>query len=240
MALGQRLGRYLESFIHNQEDPRMSFFPGLRTKPWYDPRSFPIVRALERAHEKISREILALEPSGFHRESERVRRTGNWNVFFLYEPGRKLLGNCSRCPVTARIIENYDPVPQLAGMAYISKMSPGTHIHAHQGPTNLRLRCHLGIRIPEGDCGLRVDKETRRWEKGKCIVFDDSYQHEVWNHTEEPRTVLIVDLWHPGLTRKEVAFLKGLHRFGFFHATNLHDYWAANSRARAASKPEYD
>ena len=31
------------------------------------------------------------------------------------------------------------------------------------------------------------------------IIFDDSFEHEVWNETDEPRIVLIVDLWHPQL-----------------------------------------
>ena len=33
----------------------------------------------------------------------------------------------------------------------------------------------------------------------KVLLFDDSFEHEVWNHTSEPRLVLIVDIWHPQL-----------------------------------------
>ena len=28
------------------------------------------------------------------------------------------------------------------------------------------------------------------------MVFDDSYEHEVWNKTEEERVLLLVDFWH--------------------------------------------
>ena len=38
-----------------------------------------------------------------------------------------------------------------------------------------------------------------RWAEGELLVFDDSYEHEVWNETDLPRLVLIVDLWHPRL-----------------------------------------
>ena len=85
-----------------------------------------------------------------------------------------------------------------AGRLYVSKLSLGTHIEPPRGPTNQRLRCHLGVKTPDGDCGLKVGGETPRWEEG-CIVFDDSLEHEAWNHTSEPRIVLIIDFWHPDL-----------------------------------------
>lgn len=52
--------------------------------------------------------------------------------------------------------------------------------------------------------GLRVGDEDRVWEAGKAIVFDESYEHEVWNDNDpaEPglaRYVLQVHMWHPGL-----------------------------------------
>lgn len=37
---------------------------------------------------------------------------------------------------------------------------------------------------------------------GKCLVFDDSYEHEVWNRTEGERVLLLFDLWHPDLVEE--------------------------------------
>ena len=51
----------------------------------------------------------------------------------------------------------------------------------------------------DGDCGLRVGGETRRW-------------------TGCDRIVLIIDIRAPDLSPKEVGFLEGLHRFGAFQA----------------------
>ena len=48
-----------------------------------------------------------------------------------------------------------------------------------------------------------VDEETRCWEEGKCLWFDDSFEHEVWNQSEENRLVLICDMWHPDLNDDE-------------------------------------
>jgi len=41
------------------------------------------------------------------------------------------------------------------------------------------------------------------WEEGKALVFDDSYEHEVWNRTDEDRVVLLWDVWHPDLDMDE-------------------------------------
>ena len=32
------------------------------------------------------------------------------------------------------------------------------------------------------------------------IIFDDSFEHEVWHDGNQTRLVLIVDFWHPELT----------------------------------------
>ena len=150
---------------------------------------------------------------------------------FFYERGRRRNEVCEACPVTTRGIEGHGAVLTMAGLAYVSRMRAGTHIRAHTGPTNLRVRCHLGIRTPQGDCAIRVEDKTRRWEEGKCLVFDDHFEHEAWNHTEEDRIVLIVDLWHPGLSSTEIDLLEGLHRYAFSHARKLNRYWAANAAA---------
>jgi aspartyl/asparaginyl beta-hydroxylase (cupin superfamily) len=93
------------------------------------------------------------------------------------------------------------------------------------------VRCHLGIKVPAGDCAIRVADETRRWDEGRCLVFDDYFEHEAWNRTAADRIVLIVDLWHPALSVTEVALLEALHGYTHLHAQRLGRYWSANARA---------
>jgi aspartate beta-hydroxylase len=100
-------------------------------------------------------------------------------------------------------------------------MTPGTHIKPHRGTTNLRVLCHLALRIPRGDCAIRVGGEARPWREGRCIVFDDYYEHEAWNFTAEDRIVLMLDLWHPDLTGPEIAVLEGLERHAVVRALDL-------------------
>lgn len=43
----------------------------------------------------------------------------------------------------------------------------------------------------------------RSWKEGKVLIFDDSFEHEVWHNGTNVRLVLIVDVWHPDLTEEE-------------------------------------
>jgi Aspartyl/Asparaginyl beta-hydroxylase/Domain of unknown function (DUF6817) len=230
-AGGERFQRYMYWLAEAGGSAPLGIYPDLDSDPWYDPSDFPPAQYLESHSEEIRDEILALDPARFHPESERIRRTGDWDVLFLYERGRRHDDVCDACPVTARGIEAHDTMRTAAGLIYVSRMRPGTHIHAHRGPTNLRLRCHLGIKVPDGECAIRVADETRRWEEGRCLVFDDHFEHEAWNHTDDERIVLIVDLWHPGLSPAEVRSLEGLHRYAYTYARQLGRYWSANAAA---------
>jgi len=88
-------------------------------------------------------------------------------------------------------------------------VTPGTHITPHNGPTGKKLRLHLPLVGTEG-ARMRVGDETRNLEAGKCIIFDDSFNHEAWYDGESTRINLIIDFWHPELTDHEVKFFQML------------------------------
>ena len=67
-----------------------------------------------------------------------------------------------------------------------SCLKPGTHLRPHCGSTNTRLTAHLGVVIPPG-CSIRAADETREWTEGECIVFDDSFEHEVHHRGDSDR-----------------------------------------------------
>jgi len=46
-------------------------------------------------------------------------------------------------------------------------------------------------------CRIRVGDDVRHWEEGKSLIFDDTFNHEVWNDTDETRVVLFVDVLRP-------------------------------------------
>ena len=68
-------------------------------------------------------------------------------------------------------------------------MQPGTVVWPHTGPTNARLRLHLGLVVPEDykNVNLTVAEQTRYWEEGKVLTFDDSFEHSVMHHGEHYR-----------------------------------------------------
>lgn len=232
----KRLESYINSFASNKSDLRKAIYPDLPSQPWYNSQSLPIVRDLEESFKKIREEIMQLQNKDFHSESEKIARKGQWDVFFFYERGKKNVENCSRCPTITRIIEQHETIRSHAGLIYVSRMQAGTHIAPHRGPTNLRLRCHLGIQIPDGNCGLRVGNQIGEWKQGQCIVFDDFYEHEAWNETTEDRIVLIIDLWHPELTPYEREVLKGIHLYAFVLAQSLQKYWNSNEKAKSINE----
>lgn len=92
----------------------------------------------------------------------------------------------------------------LPGMttAGFSSLVAGTHIKPHIGYSKAVLRCHLGLIVPDG-CVLRVGTQTRNWQSGKCLIFDDTVEHEAWNNSDKTRIALLIDFKKPEATLKD-------------------------------------
>ncbi len=225
-----RFAEYVGGFRSNIRSPRMGIYPRLRSRAFWNSHDFPLAMELESLGAAIADEYRRIPREAFHEESESVRRVGGWDVFLLFERGKKRLERCELVPVTTALVERHASILTMNGLVYFSRLGAQTAIAKHRGPTNLRLRCHLGIDVPE-DCGIKVGDETRAWEEGKCLIFDDSLPHEAWNRSSQERVVLIVDLWHPDLSVDEVGLLQGLDRHVQHHANNLRKYWARNEGA---------
>jgi aspartate beta-hydroxylase len=124
-------------------------------------------------------------------------------VFYLYLHDIPFTENCAKVPKTIEILK--ECVPRDYHHCFFSAVTPGTHITPHNGPTGKKLRVHLPILGTKG-ARMRVGDETRELEEGKCIIFDDSFNHEAWYDGDQTRINLIVDFWHPDLTDPEVKF----------------------------------
>lgn len=204
---------------------RPSFFvPGLTDRPWHDPGQFPWVERLEAAAPAIREEVLSLRNSGGRfrpyvepsppNETERewgaqyLHDKGDWDVFYFSVLGREFEANQSRCPVAANALRE---IPRITTMSFHSALGPHSHIPPHTGPTNAFLRVHLGLVIPD-NCAMRVGEETRTWQEGKCFIFDDSFEHEVWNRSDETRLVMIFYILHPDFSDAEVTQFEQVRR----------------------------
>lgn len=133
---------------------------------------------------------------------------GDWNVCYLDLHGLDTADVRRLCPVTTAAL---DEVPHAYHHSFFSALAPHTHVAAHTGPTNKKLRLHVPLVVPPGDgCRLRAGEETVVVKAGECFVFDDSFDHEAWNDSDATRIVLIVDVFHPDLTAEEVKFMRFL------------------------------
>ena len=83
--------------------------------------------------------------------------------------------------------------------AMFSILKPHYHIVPHKGPSRAVIRAHLGLKVPRDwrSVWIRVDDQILNWHEGKVILFDDSYEHEVRNDTDETRAVLFIDIERP-------------------------------------------
>ncbi|HEY8455250.1 MAG TPA: aspartyl/asparaginyl beta-hydroxylase domain-containing protein [Actinopolymorphaceae bacterium] len=186
------------------------FCPDLTARPWHDPATFPWIRDLEAATDDIREEFFAARQRNelaAHAESK-FARSGEWNTHYFYAMGHASTDHLASSPRTAAALAKI-PGTDSAGMCYFSVLSPNTHLPAHCGFFNTRLRCHLGLVVPP-DCWMRVGRERREWRESTCLVFDDSFEHEIRTGPEGERVVLLLDFWHPDLTETERLAMRHL------------------------------
>lgn len=140
----------------------------LKGRPWWNEDNFPLryqkFFSILRENWKAIKEegLMALHRKDtFKNEAENLRDIGNWKQFELYARGMKHSQNCQKCPKTCKIIDTFTDASNCRrGQVKFSVMEPNTHVWPHCGPTNCRLRLHLGLKVP-ANTYIRVADETR-------------------------------------------------------------------------------
>ena len=151
---------------------------------FYDASQFDYVANLESNWQMIKQELNNLQSKDFIAYPERYlldNRRG-WDIFGLYFLGVRIDLNCDLCSETAKLVQT---IPGMITAGF-SLLEPGTHIVPHAGKPIGVLRCHLGLTVPKR-CALRVGSDIRPWAEGKCLIFDDTFEHEAWNLSNHPR-----------------------------------------------------
>lgn len=173
------------------------------TTPFLANSEFPWVPRLEAQWCAVAEELAHVleHPEAipaFHQlspDQARISKGDNWKTFPFYVFGKQLAENCAVCPRTAAVLAD---LPGLQN-AWFSILAPRYHIPPHRGPTRGVIRVHVGLRVPANtaQCWIRVDEERYSWQAGEVVVFDDTYEHEVRNDTDELRAVLFIDVLRP-------------------------------------------
>ena len=204
--------------IYSQQ-PSSFYYPGLPAIDFYPRDFFPWIAAVEAEVPAIGRELADILMDGQERgfrpyvdyadslpldQWAELNRSPRWNAFHLEADGKPVEANCIRAPNTLAAIGRADraDLPGRSPASMFSTLKPHTRIPPHTGVSNTRLVAHLALVIPPG-CGFRVGGETRPWTPGEVFVFDDTLEHEAWNDSDLPRTVLIFDVWSPLLSPVE-------------------------------------
>lgn len=200
---------------HVQQLPRV-FVPGLAARPWHSveshfPALAPVQATLEAAMEGLQADLHTLQARGsMEGESECINDPGGglWHVYTVTAPWHDVdAEGCSRATPNAcallRAVHGLG-VPGLRVLrGGFSSLQPRAHLHPHCGSTNTQLKFHLGLVVPSKGgkpCArMRVANETRAWQQGKVLFFDDSWEHEVWNDCDSDRVVFQLVIEHPDM-----------------------------------------
>ena len=186
------------------------YLTNLRIIPYHNINKFSFIKNLENNFNVIESEF-----NNLNKKSWQISRDiknydvfnsmgDSWKTSCFYYEGKWSLKMKVLCPNTYRLLRN---IPFIFSWACFSKLSPYTNIPPHRGETNINLTCHLGIKNLD-NCHLLVDNKKKKWTKGKCIVFDDTFLHEVKNNNSKERIVLAFDFLNPNLSRNEKYYLK--------------------------------
>lgn len=212
-------GRYLNSRPSIQR-PEVFFLPDLPSAPFFSrevqrhdvevlEQSFPtLLEEFESIYHQPPARIGSALPPGWKANNT---PSGQWWTYYLVNQGMPLLLNARRCPRAWRVLGQLRTfiANNVFGNACFSVLTPGAVITEHYGPTNIRLRCHVGknqtgslpirqsrtvcpqtrhkgcfslagLRVPPS-CELVVGGEPQCWSEASCLLFDDSFLHRAFH-----------------------------------------------------------
>ena len=118
----------------------------------------------------------------------------------LFENGTWTEEGCAAAPATCALVASTGIPAAARWQVKFSALRPGRRVLPHTGPTNTRVRAHLGLKVPQvsqvshdpqgpwlssqeshqvSQTRLRIADVVTGWTEGEYLVIDDSYEHEV-------------------------------------------------------------
>jgi aspartyl/asparaginyl beta-hydroxylase (cupin superfamily) len=179
--------------------------------PFHDPSQFPHLGDVASQWMTIRDELFAGLPKAYSAyDSQDLTSPGTtWQKISLFAWGLEVPQNTEAFPKTAELVRT---VPRLMQATFYI-LGGHSHILPHTGVTGLVLRAHIGISCPPSDCALRVADEVQSHENGKLMVFDDTFEHEAWNRSDQSRYVLHFDFFYDHVPpEKQQAVTKAIRQ----------------------------
>ena len=179
--------------------------------------------------EPLMRERDAIPPLGeISPDHRRIASSPAWKSFFFRGYGYEAKDNQARCP---KLTEAINSIPGVV-VAFLSIMEPGTHVPLHRGLTKSWLNCHLPLIIPDDGkrCEIAINGEIHQWRYGEWLVFDETYEHEVWNESDQPRVMLLLQV------QRQMRWAGRLVTKGIYHGVRNSSFVNDVKSAVGASK----
>jgi hypothetical protein len=193
------------------QNPDFMTVPGLEDKPWWNIEDFdPVMQGFLTRMEVLFGEYQAefennMGSVTFGEGAATFYFGANegWKIFLFYgNEAEEVPGASKVFPKIAALLREMRDANYIA-KSHFSVLKAGGSIPVHCGGVNHKLRLHYGLRIPDGDIAIKVGGDTRHWENGEVLLFDDTFPHEVWNNTPHDRYILHCRIQHPGLSADE-------------------------------------
>lgn len=205
---------------HPKWRPGLFNIPDLPVQVFFDRSMFEWSERVEAATDMIRAELMkVMEEDGAsfvpyvnHEEGTHgakvfkgINKSMDWTSLHFYRHGERVEETFRRCPGTGALLESMDlqRVPGYGPEVMFSVLRPHSRIPAHYGAVNGRLVVHLPLIVPPNCGALRALDQEHVWQEGRLMMFDDTFEHEAWNHSDHTRVVLLMDTWNPYITPAE-------------------------------------
>jgi hypothetical protein len=128
----------------------------------------------------------------FYKVEKDIGQDNLWGGFPIVIYNYLFKENAAMCPVTYQTINH---IPGCTA-AMFSVLSPGKHILPHSGIYKGIIRGLFTIKVSnDKKCWISINKNKIYFKEGECILFDETYEHEVVNDSNEDRIVLYFDIY---------------------------------------------
>ena len=128
-------------------------------------------------------------------KQQKINHHDSWKTMPLMTWGVEFHKNITNFPVTTKILNQ---IPGLVSASF-NLLEKNSEITPHFGETNASVRVHLGLFIPDKTpkVGFKVNDISRSWVEEKILIFCDGYEHTAWNHSNQNRYILLLDIIKP-------------------------------------------
>ncbi|MSQ80845.1 MAG: aspartyl/asparaginyl beta-hydroxylase domain-containing protein [Candidatus Methylopumilus sp.] len=117
-----------------------------------------------------------------------------WKRFYLKWYDASHPSAIQLCPKSIKLLKS---IPSVKA-AMFAELPPNGKLNPHKDPYAGSIRYHLGLITPnDNKCFINVDGKPYSWRDGEGVLFDETYIHEAYNHTNKNRIILFCDIERP-------------------------------------------